>query len=66
MLFRSGDSDALVRRQAFLALRMLVGDETAEAASALVRAALMNETNDELRAEYQGFLRSLDTGERFP
>lgn len=61
-----GDSDALVRRQAFLALRMLVGDETAEAASTLVRAALMNETNDDLVAEYQAFLRSLETGERFP
>ena len=61
-----GDSEAIVRRQAFLALRMLVNDATAEAASTLIRAVLLNETDGDLRAEYESFLRSMGTGERFP
>lgn len=60
------DGEPIVRRQAFLALRMMVTDETAEAASALVRAALLNETSDDLRGEYEAFLRSVGSGERFP
>lgn len=61
-----GDGEAIVRRQAFLALRMLVTDETAEPTSALLRAALLNETDEELRGEYIAFLRSVEKGERFP
>ncbi len=61
-----GDSEAIVRRQAFLALRMLVTDDTAEAASALLRATLLNETDDDLRGEYEAFLRSVEKSERFP
>lgn len=61
-----GDEEAIVRRQAFLALRMLVTDETAEPTSALLRAALLNETDEELRGEYIAFLRSVEKGERFP
>ena len=34
------DGEAMVRRQAFLAVRMMVTDETAEATTALIRAAL--------------------------
>ncbi len=60
------DGDALVRRQAFLAVRMMVSDDTAEAVSVLIRAALANETSEDLRGEYEAFLRSVGTGERFP
>ncbi|MBC7807379.1 MAG: HEAT repeat domain-containing protein [Akkermansiaceae bacterium] len=61
-----GDSEAIVRRQAFLALRMLVTDETTEPTSELLRATLLNETDEELRGEYIAFLRSVEKGERFP
>lgn len=61
-----GSSEAIVRRQAFLALRMLVTDETTEPTSELLRAALLNETDEELRGEYVAFLRSVEKGERFP
>jgi HEAT repeat protein len=61
-----GSGEAIVRRQAFLALRMLVTDETTEPTSELLRAALLNETDEELRGEYIAFLRSVEKGERFP
>ncbi len=61
-----GDDEAIVRRQAFMALRMLVTDEITEATGALLRAALLNETDEELRGEYVAFLRSVEKGERFP
>ncbi|MBC8140637.1 MAG: HEAT repeat domain-containing protein [Armatimonadetes bacterium] len=60
------DGEAIVRRQAFLAVRMMVTDETAEAASTLIRAAQVNETSEDLRGEYEAFLRSVGSGERFP
>lgn len=60
------DGDAMVRRQALLALRMLVGDDNTDATGALLSAALLNETDEELRAEYTAFLRSLSAGEVFP
>ena len=61
-----GDGEAIVRRQAFLALRMLVSDDTAETAAALVKAASLNETDADLQSEYAGFLRSVAQSERFP
>jgi HEAT repeat protein len=60
------DADPIVRRQALLALRMLLNDNNSETATELVNAALLNETDDELRADYESFLRTIRMGERFP